>query len=134
MYENEILCRKNCRKIIANFCDKIPRGYKVLGRSKKQEKHNFLKKIFSVSSEKYLIFCFHICFTTSFSFYFLVLDTQSRTSAIVSFNIEIVIPGANLPFQNSFLKFDVALTTLEDLLKMTVLNKRLNKTDMEKVG
>ena len=121
-------------KITANFCDKTPRGHKVLGRSKKQEKHNFLKKIFSVSSEKYLIFCFHICFTTSFSFYFLVLDTSFRTSAIVSFNIEIVIPRANLPLQNSFLKFDVALATLEDLLKMTVLNKRLNKTDMEKVG
>ena len=30
--------------------------------------------------------------------------------------------------------FDVAIATLENLLQMTALNKRLNKTDMEKVG
>ena len=32
------------------------------------------------------------------------------------------------------MKFDVTIATLEDLLKMAVLNKRVNKTDMEKVG
>ena len=29
--------------------------------------------------------------------------------------------------------FDVAIATLENLLKIAVLNKHLNKTDMEKV-
>ena len=32
------------------------------------------------------------------------------------------------------MKFDVVIATLENLLNMAVLNKRLNKTDMEKVG
>ena len=40
----------------------------------------------------------------------------------------------NLVFHYLFIKFDVAIATLENLLKMAVLNKRLNKTDMEKVG
>ena len=53
---------------------------------------------------------------------------------MVSFNIETLNSGANPPLDNSFIKFDVAIATLENLLKMAVLNKRLNKTDMEKVG
>ena len=53
---------------------------------------------------------------------------------MVSFNIETLNSGANSPLQNSFIKFDVAIATLENLLKITVLNKRLSKTDMEKVG
>ena len=40
----------------------------------------------------------------------------------------------NLVFHYLFIKFDVAIATLENLLKMAVLKKRLNKTDMEKVG
>ena len=35
---------------------------------------------------------------------------------------------------NSFIKFDVAIATWENLLKMAVLNNRLNKMDMEKIG
>ena len=53
---------------------------------------------------------------------------------MVSFNIETLNSGANPPLKNSFIKFDVAIATLENLLKMAVLNNRLNKTDMEKAG
>ena len=42
--------------------------------------------------------------------------------------------GAIPPLQNSFRKFDVTIATLGNLPKMAVLNERLNKTDMEKVG
>ena len=34
----------------------------------------------------------------------------------------------------SFIKFDVAIATLNNLLTMAVLKKRLNKTAMEKIG
>ena len=53
---------------------------------------------------------------------------------MISFNIETLNSGANPPLENSFAKFDIAIATLENLLKMAVLNKRLNKTDMEKIG
>ena len=53
---------------------------------------------------------------------------------MVSFNIETLNSVANPPLKNSFIKFDVAIATLENLLKMAVLNNRLNKTDMEKAG
>ena len=53
---------------------------------------------------------------------------------MVSFNIETLNSGANSPLQSSFIKFDVAIATLDNMLKKTVLNKRVNKTDMEKVG
>ena len=69
-----------------------------------------------------------------FATYFLVSDTQSRTSAMVSFNIETLKSGANPSLENSFIKFYFVIVTLENLLKMAVLNKRLNKTDMEKIG
>ena len=38
------------------------------------------------------------------------------------------------PLYTSFTKFDVAIATFKNLLKMRVLKKRLNKTYMEKVG
>ena len=57
----------------------------------------FLKKKFIVSLKKDFVFCFRIYFSTSFAFYFLVSDTQSQTSAMVSFNIETLDSGANLP-------------------------------------
>ena len=50
---------------------------------------------FSVSLQKDFIFSFHIYFSDSFAFYFLVSDT-SQTSAMVSFNIETLHSGANL--------------------------------------
>ena len=50
------------------------------------------------------------------------------------FNIETLNSGANLPLQTSFIQFDVAIATFKNLLKMAVLKKRLNKTDIEKVG
>ena len=52
---------------------------------------------------------------------------------MISFNIEALNSGENTPLSNLFIKFDVAIATLENLLKMAVLNKRLNKMDMEKV-
>ena len=56
---------------LVNIC----RAHTVLARSKKEEAQNFLKKKFSVSLEKVLQFCFHIYFSASFVFYFLVADT-----------------------------------------------------------
>ena len=53
---------------------------------------------------------------------------------MVSFNIETLNSDANPPLQTSFIKFDVAIATFKNLLKMAVLKERLNKTDMEKVG
>ena len=53
---------------------------------------------------------------------------------MVSFIIETLNSGANPLLQNLFIKFDSATATLENLLKMAVLNKHLNKTDMEKVS
>ena len=50
------------------------------------------------------------------------------------FNIETLNSGANPPLQNSFIEFDVAVATLENLLQIAVLNKRVNKMDMEKVS
>ena len=47
---------------------------------------------------------------------------------MVSFNIETLNSGANL----RIIHFGIA--TLENLLKVAVLKKRLNKTDMEKIG
>ena len=69
-----------------------------------------------------------------FATYFLVSDTQSQTSAMVSFNIETLNSGANPSLANSFIKFYFVVVTLENLLKMAILNKRLNKTNMEKIG
>ena len=54
--------------------------------------------------------------------------------AMVSFNTETLNSGANPPLLNSFRKFDVAVATFKNLLKMAVLEDRLNKTDIEKVG
>ena len=47
---------------------------------------------------------------------------------MISFNIETLNSGANPPLQNLFIKFDVGIATLENLLKMAVLHKHLNKT------
>ena len=53
---------------------------------------------------------------------------------MVSFNIETIISGANLSLWKSFIKIGVTVYTLENLLKIAVLNRRLNKADMERVG
>ena len=53
---------------------------------------------------------------------------------MVSFNTETLNSGANPPLYTSFIKFNIAIATFKNLLKMTVLKKRLNETDMEKVG
>ena len=53
---------------------------------------------------------------------------------MVSFNIETLNSGANLPLKTFFIKFDVAIATFKNLLKMEVLKERLTKTNMEKVG
>ena len=52
---------------------------------------------------------------------------------MVSFYIETLNSGANPALQNSFMKYDVTIAAIENLLKMTILNKRLNKKDMKKV-
>ena len=51
-----------------------------------------------------------------------------------SFNVERLNSGTNPPLYDSFIKFGVAITTIENLLKMTVLNNRLNKTDTDNLG
>ena len=53
---------------------------------------------------------------------------------MVCFNIEILNSGAIPPLYTSFIIFDVALATFNNLLQMGVLKKRLYKTYMEKVG
>ena len=53
---------------------------------------------------------------------------------MVPFNIETLNSGANPPLQTSFIKFDVAIATFKNLLKMAVLKERLNKMDMKKAG
>ena len=53
---------------------------------------------------------------------------------MVSINIKTLIPRANRPLYYWFIKSDVAIASLQHLLKMTVLNKRLNRTDSEMVG
>ena len=52
---------------------------------------------------------------------------------MISFNIETLNSGENLPLQTSFTKFDVAIATFKNLLNMAVLEEHLNKTDREKV-
>ena len=47
---------------------------------------------------------------------------------MVSFNNGTLISGANSPLKNFFKEFDVAIGTLENLLKMAVLNKRLDSS------
>ena len=51
---------------------------------------------------------------------------------MISFTMETLNSGANPPLQILFIKFDVAIATFKNLLKMVVLKERLNKTDMEK--
>ena len=53
---------------------------------------------------------------------------------MVSFNIETLNYGENSSLYTSFIKFDVAIATFNNLLKTAVLKERLNKTDMEKAG
>ena len=53
---------------------------------------------------------------------------------MISFNIETPNSGENPLLQTSFIKFDVAITTFKYLLNKAVLEERLNKTDIEKVG
>ena len=53
---------------------------------------------------------------------------------MISFNIETLNSGENPPLKTWFVRFDVAIATFENLLNMTVLEERLNKTDIEKVG
>ena len=51
-----------------------------------------------------------------------------------SFNIETLNSGGNSQLKNLFIKFDVAIATFKNLLKITVFKENLNKTDKEKVG
>ena len=53
---------------------------------------------------------------------------------MVSFNIETLDSGANLPSQTLFIKFEVLIVTFKNMLKMAVLKERLDKTNMEKAG
>ena len=51
-----------------------------------------------------------------------------------SFNIETLNSGANSQLKNLFIKFDVAIATFKNLLKIAVLKENLNKTGKEKAG
>ena len=53
---------------------------------------------------------------------------------MVFFNIEALNSDTNPPLKASFIIFDFAIATFKNLLKMTVIKRRLSKTDMEKVG
>ena len=53
---------------------------------------------------------------------------------MISFIIETLNSGKNLPLKTSFIKFDVATATFKNLLNLSVLEKCLNKMDIEKVG
>ena len=87
----------------------------VVARSKIQETQGILKKKFSVSLEKDFILRFHIYFSASFAFYFLVSDTQYRTIAMVSFNIATLNFDAKPPLQTSFIKSDAAIAVFKNL-------------------
>ena len=69
-----------------DFCDNICRARSVWARPK--DAQNFLKRKFSVSLKKDLIFQFLIYFSASFAFYFLVSCTYSQTRATVSIKNE----------------------------------------------
>ena len=53
---------------------------------------------------------------------------------MISFNIETLNSGENPVLQTSFIKFVVAIATFKNLQNMAVLEERLNKTDIKKVG
>ena len=95
---------------------------------------NYLKKKFSASLKKDFIFQFHLYISASSAFYFLVSYTYSRTSVVISFNTETLNSGEKSAIIDSFLKFDIVIATFKNLLNMAVLEQRLNKTDIEKVG
>ena len=84
--------------------------------------------------KKDFIFQFHIYFSASFAFYFLVSYTYSQTSAMISFNIETLNSGQKPSLQTSFIKPDVAIATFKNLFNMAVLEEHLNKADIEKVA
>ena len=71
--------------------------------------------------KKDFIFQFQTYFSADFTFYFLVSYTYSQTGAMISFNIGTLNPVKNAPLSSSFIKFDVAITTLKNLLNMAVL-------------
>ena len=53
---------------------------------------------------------------------------------MICFNIETITSGQNSPLQTPLIKFDIAIATFKNLLNMAVLEERLNKTNVEKVG
>ena len=53
---------------------------------------------------------------------------------MIPFNIETLNSDENPPLYTSFIKFDVAIATFKNLLNMGVLEERLDKTDIEKIG
>ena len=53
---------------------------------------------------------------------------------MISFNIETLNSGENLPLQTSLIKFDVAISVFKNLLDMAVMEERLNKIDKENVS
>ena len=53
---------------------------------------------------------------------------------MISFNIEMLNSGNNPTLQTSFIKSDAAIANFKNLRNMAVLEKCLNKRDMEKGG
>ena len=64
----------------------------------------------------------------------IAVQESKMTVVMVSFNIETLNFGTNPPLQTLFIKFDVAIATFENLVKITVLKEHQNKADMKKVG
>ena len=89
--------KNSIQKFELDFCDNICRTHTVWVKSKTYEAQKFLKRKFSVSLKKDFIFQFHIYFSAIFAFYFLVSYTYSQFSVMISFNIETLNSGKNLP-------------------------------------
>ena len=53
---------------------------------------------------------------------------------MISPNIETLNSCINFSLETSFVKFDVVVATFSNPINMAVLGKRLNKTNIEKVG
>ena len=83
--------------------------------------------------EKYFIFPFHVHFSASFAFYFLVSYKYFQTSVLKSFNIETLASDENPPLYTSFIKLDLVIATFKNLLNMAALEVHLNKVEIEKV-
>ena len=94
-------------KFLVHFCDNICRDHTVLAKSKEKEAQYILRKKYSVSLEKDLIFQIDIYFSASFAFHFLGSYTKSQTGMMVPFNIETLNFGVVLLVFMPFYSFSI---------------------------